>query len=48
LVLVYRFRGLVHCRHGGKHGSMQVDVVLKKELRVLHLEERDTRCGIGF
>ena len=34
--LAYRFRGLVHYHHGGKHGSMQADVVLEMvlELRV--------------
>jgi len=31
----YSFRGLVHYHHGGKHG--QADLVLEKELRVLHL-----------
>jgi hypothetical protein len=29
-----QFRGLVHYHHGGKHGSMQADMMLKKELRV--------------
>jgi hypothetical protein len=29
------FRGSVHYHHAGKHGSMQEDVVLEKELRVL-------------
>jgi hypothetical protein len=32
------FRGLVHYSHGGKPGSMQTDLVLEKELRVLHLD----------
>jgi hypothetical protein len=32
------FRGSVHCRHGRKHGSVQIDMVLEKELRVLHLD----------
>ena len=31
-----RFRGLTHC-HGGKHGSMQADMMLE-ETRVLHLD----------
>jgi hypothetical protein len=26
------FRGLVHYYQGGKHGSMQADTLLKKEL----------------
>jgi hypothetical protein len=37
LRLAFSFRGLVHY-HGGKHGSMQADMVLEKELRVLHLD----------
>ena len=32
------FRSLVHCHHSGKHGGMQADMVLKKELRVVHLD----------
>ena len=36
--------------HGRKHGSVQADLVLEKELRVLHLHQqaagRDT--GLGF
>ena len=27
------FRGSVHYHHGGKHGNVQADVVLEKELR---------------
>lgn len=27
------FRGLVHYHYGGNHGSMQADMVLKRELR---------------
>ena len=38
LGLACRFRGLVHYRHGRKHGGTQADVVLKKELIVLHLD----------
>ena len=29
---------LVHCHHGGKHGDMQADVMLEKQLRVLYLD----------
>jgi hypothetical protein len=29
---------LVHYYDGEKHGSVQADVVLEKELRVLHLD----------
>ena len=32
------FRGLVHYHHGGKHDSIQADMVLEKELRILHLD----------
>jgi hypothetical protein len=32
----YSFRVLVHYHHGGKHGSMQADMVLEKK-RVPHL-----------
>ena len=35
--LAYRCRALVHYHHDGKHGSIQ-DMVLAKELRVLHLD----------
>ena len=35
--LAYSFRSLVHYHHGGKHGSIQADMV-QLELRVLHLE----------
>jgi hypothetical protein len=27
-----QFRDSVHCHHGGKHGGMQADMVLEKEL----------------
>ena len=30
--LDYNFRGLVHYCHGGKHGSVQADMVLEEEL----------------
>jgi hypothetical protein len=30
------FRGLIHYHHGRKHGGMQADMVLEKELRVLN------------
>ena len=52
--LAYGFRGFVHYHHGGKHGSMQVDMVLGKELRVLHPDPQatgqksDTGPGFGF
>jgi hypothetical protein len=37
LRLAYRFKGLVHYYHGRKHGGMQADMALEKELRVLRL-----------
>jgi hypothetical protein len=36
--VTYSFRGLVYYCHGWKHGSMQIDAVLEKKLRVLHLD----------
>ena len=36
--MAYSFRDLVHYPHGGKHGSIQADMVLEKELRVLNLD----------
>ena len=38
LGLAYRFRGLVHYHYDRKHGSIQADMVLEKELRFLHLD----------
>jgi hypothetical protein len=39
LGLAYRFRALDHY-HGGKHGNVQADTVLEKELRILHLDQQ--------
>ena len=38
LIGAYSFRGLVHYYHGGKHDSVQADMVLEMKLRVLHLD----------
>ena len=38
--LAYRFTGLIYYHHGRKQGSAQADVVLEKELRVLHLDPK--------
>jgi hypothetical protein len=38
LKIAYSFRGLVHHYHGRKHGSVQADMVLARELIVIHLE----------
>jgi hypothetical protein len=35
--------GLVHYYHNRKHGSLQADMVLEKELRVMHLDLKATR-----
>ena len=54
LKLAYRFRGLVHCLHGGRYGGTQADTMLKKEPRVLHLypqaagRGRDAGPGLSF
>jgi hypothetical protein len=37
LGLNYSFRDLVHYHHE-KHGSIQADMVLEKEMRALHLD----------
>ena len=34
----YSFRGLVHYCHGEKHGGMQAEMVLEKELSILHFD----------
>jgi phosphoribosylaminoimidazole carboxylase (NCAIR synthetase) len=39
----YTFKHSVHYNYGGKHGSMQVDMVLEKKLRVLHFYQKETR-----
>lgn len=38
LGLVYRFKDLAYYHHGRKHGGVQADVVLEKEMRVLLLD----------
>jgi hypothetical protein len=43
LGLAYSFRGSVHHHHGGKHGSVQADIVLEEELRVPHLDLKAAR-----
>jgi hypothetical protein len=47
LWLAYRFRGSVHCDHGGKNGSMQADLVLEKP-RVLHLDLKAARRRVSM
>ena len=49
-----QFRRLVHCHHERKHGAIQAEMVLEKELRVLHPDlteagrERDTGSGLSI
>jgi hypothetical protein len=43
LRLAYSFRGSVYYHHGEKHGSVQADMVLEKELRILHLDPMTAR-----
>ena len=38
-----QFRSLIHYHYGRKHCTIQVDMVLEKELRVLHLDWQETR-----
>jgi hypothetical protein len=48
LGLAYNFRVSACYQYGRKHGSMQVDKVLEKELRVLHLDPQAARRGLDF
>jgi hypothetical protein len=41
LGLAYSFRGSVH--YGRKHGSLKADMVLERELIVLHLDLQAAR-----
>ena len=47
--LAHDFIGLVHYHHGRKHGSMQADTVLEKELKILHLDPQAAgrECNTG-
>ena len=42
-----QFRGLAHHSHCGKHGSMQAGMVLKRQLRVLHLDQQENSETLG-
>ena len=44
--MAYSFRGSVHYQHGREHGGVQADMVLKQELRVLHLDLQATGSGM--
>jgi hypothetical protein len=40
LGMAYSFKGLACYHPGGKHGIVQAGMVLRKELRVLHLDPK--------
>lgn len=40
LKLAYSLRSLVPYCHGRKHGNMQIDLMLEKELRALLLDQQ--------
>lgn len=42
--LVYSFKGILHCHHGGQYGYTHADMVLQK-VRVLHLDPQDAGNG---
>jgi hypothetical protein len=42
--LLGRFRGLVHYCQCKKHGCLQIDMLLQKELRVLHIDLQSDDC----
>jgi hypothetical protein len=48
LGLAYSFSGSVHYHHIRKHGIMQADTVLKKELRALHLDPQAPLGTLGM
>ena len=43
LGLAYSFKYLVYYHYSRKHGSMKAAMMLKKELRILHLHEKAGR-----
>jgi hypothetical protein len=44
--MAYNFRGSVHYNQDRKHGSIQADTMLEKELRVLYLDLQAARKSI--
>lgn len=42
----YSFRWSVHCHHRGKPGSVRADIVLERQLRILHLDQWATGCEL--
>jgi hypothetical protein len=47
-IITYSFRGLDHYHHGGNHGSIQADMVLEKNLRVLFLICRKQKVTVYY
>ena len=43
-----QFQKLVHYHHGGKQGSMQVDMMPEKDLGVLHLDLKAARRSLSL
>jgi hypothetical protein len=43
LGLAHIFRSLVHYHHHESHGSIQADIIVEKELKVLHLDPQTTK-----
>jgi hypothetical protein len=48
LRLAYRFRGVAHYCHSGKHGSKQADMVLEEPSIFLHLILKAVRSRLSF
>jgi hypothetical protein len=46
--MAYSFRDADHYHHGRMHYSKPVDMVLEKELRVLHLDPKAARGGLSL
>lgn len=42
-LMPYSLRGVANDNHGGKHGRIQADIVLRKKLRVLRVDSQATR-----
>lgn len=43
LELAYMFRGSLHHHPGEMHGRIQADMILERELRILHLHSKAAR-----
>jgi hypothetical protein len=47
LGLAYSFTGTVHYHHGWKYGTMQAEMVLEEELKVLYLDLKAARRSLS-